>query len=521
MLSFGIIVFREVLEIALILGVVLVATRGLALRGRWTLAGIGAGIMGSVVVALSAGAIADAVAGMGQEFFDATILLTAALLIGWTVVWMKRHSEGLARKIKEIGRNVAEGRRPLYVIAVVVALAVLREGSEIVLLSYGVLVTGGTVFQLVTGGLVGLALGALVGGAIYFGLIRVATKYVFSVTGIMLMFIAAGMVSQAVAIMGTTGFIPVWVTPMWDTSSVLSEGSAVGSVLSTLVGYSAQPSLIQFISYVLTLGTLTLLLRLYGSRRRGPSAAPVSIKSGVSTAVLLLAVVTVAVPWNSAHAIKKVYSPLVEHRELELEARGGYDIDENSEFEGVNKQKYAVGYGPFERFFFEVYGEIEKSGTDYELEAIELEGRYQVFELGERWLELGGYLSYELALEDGHADKFEAKILLEKSTGPLTHMTNLIAEREVGTFASGETEAEFSWSSRYRWKRTLEPGVELHSGFGEFGNFASFNEQTQLLGPVIYGKLGRFKYDVGYLFGITDATQDGMVKWNLEYEFLL
>lgn len=509
MLSFTIIVFREVLEIALILGVVLVATRGLALRGRWTLIGLGAGLVGSVIVALSAGAIADAVAGMGQEVFDAAVLLTAALLIGWTVVWMKRHSEGLARRIKEIGRDVVEGRRPLYVIAFVVALAVLREGSEIVLLSYGVLVSGGTVLQLVAGGLVGLALGALVGAAIYVGLIRVATRYVFSVTGVMLMLIAAGMVSQAVETLGSAGFIPVLVTPMWDTSGFLSEGSALGSVLSTLVGYSAQPSPIQLASYVLTLGVLGVLLRLYGSPRALKTAAAALLVTG--------AVVAAAGP---ANAIEKVYSPIVEYRELEIEARGGYDIDANDEVQGLNRQKYAVGYGPLERFFFEIYGEVEKSGDEYELEAVEFEGRYQVFELGERWLELGAYLAYELALEDGHADKFEAKILLEKATGPLTHMTNLIAEREVGSFASGETEAGFRWSTRYRWQRAFEPGAELHSGFGAFGSFPSLSEQHHLAGPVIYGKLGRLKYDFGYLFGLTDATQDGMVKWNLEYEFL-
>lgn len=268
MLSLAIIVFREVLEIALILGVVLVATRGLPGRNRWVWVGLGAGVVGSGLVAIMADAISEAISGMGQEVFNASVLMLAALLIGWTVVWMKRHSQVLAQRLKQVGKAVTEGRQPRYVIAVVVALAVLREGSEIVLLTYGVMISGGTIAQLVFGGLAGLALGAAMGAAIYLGIVRVAAKYAFTVTSVLLTFLAAGMVSQAVQLLDQAGFIPVLVSPLWDTSHILSERSLIGGVLHTLVGYTAQPTAIQTTVYVLTILTIGMLIKLYGGGSR-------------------------------------------------------------------------------------------------------------------------------------------------------------------------------------------------------------------------------------------------------------
>lgn len=268
MFSLAIIVFREVLEIALILGVVLVATRGLPGRGRWVLVGLGVGIIGSGALAFGAGAISEAVEGMGQEFFNATVLLLAATLIGWTVVWMKRHSVMLSRRMKAVGKEVATGKRPLYVIATVVSMAVLREGSEIVLLTYGVMISGGTLVQLLIGGGAGLLAGVLAGACIYWGIIKVATRYMFAVTSALLTFLAAGMVSQAIEILGSTGFFPVLDRPIWDTSGLLSEHSILGSTLHTLVGYSAQPTGIQLGGFVLTLGVILILLHLYGDSRR-------------------------------------------------------------------------------------------------------------------------------------------------------------------------------------------------------------------------------------------------------------
>ncbi len=521
MLSIAVIVFREVLEISLILGVVLAATRGLVGRGRWITAGMLGGVAGACVIAFSAGAISDAISGMGQEVFNATVLLLAAVLIGWTVVWMKRHARHLAKHLKEVGRAVAEGKRPFYILAVVVMLAVLREGSEIVLLTYGVLLSGQSVLSVVTGGLLGLAVGSLVGAAIYFGLIKMATRYLFSVTSFLLVFLAAAMVSQAVQILGAAGFIPVMASPLWDTSAILSERGLVGNILHTLVGYSAQPTALQFAAYLFTLGAITVLLKSFGGTSRSGSGQVRDNRRPRTAALgaILLVAGGLALP-ISAEATKKIYSPSVEYREFEVEFRGSYDVDSNDTRDGKQKHKYAVGYGITQRWFSDVYVELEKQATgSFRSTALEWENRVQLFEPGERWLDAGLYLAYEVALEDGHADKFEAKVLLQKEQGRLVHITNLTLEKQIGLNAGEATEAEAAWSTRYRLRKTFEPGVELHSEFGELVNTIPYRDQKHLLGPVFYGKLGKVKYDIGYLFGISSAASDGMLKWIVEYEF--
>lgn len=532
MLSTAVIVFREVLEISLILGVVLVATRELVGRRRWTLAGLCAGIAGSALVALGAGRISDAVSGMGQELFDATVMLLAAVLIGWTVVWMKRHSTGLIRQLTAVGEAVAAGHRPLYVLAAVVALAVLREGSEIVLLTYGVIISGQTVFQTVAGGLIGLGVGTLVGLMIYSGLVRVPTRHLFSVTAVLLTFLAAAMVSQAVELLGAAGFITVLAAPLWDTSRFLSEHGLTGSILHALVGYSAQPSGIQFAAFLTTLATIALLMKSAGRSVAVATGAPAlrtarreraGSRGGSKAASLAVGMAAIGAMLSpaDAHATKKVYSPIVEYRELEIEARGRYDLDGEPAKDGKQKQKYAVGYGVTQRWFTEVYGEIEKSPSgSFEFTALEFENRLQLFEPGERWLDMGLYFSYEVSLEAGKADKFEAKVLFQKQHGRLLHIANLMLEKEVGLNAVEATAAGLAWSTRYRLGRRFEPGVEVHSDFGELADVSPMRDQVHLAGPVIYGKLGHnVKYDIGYLFGVSNGASDGVLKWIIEYEF--
>src|ERR1700757_2298506 len=136
MAGIAVLVFREVLEAALVVSVVFAATRGVPGRGRWIGAGILAGVLGSVAIALSAGVIADAASGMGQELFNASVLIAAVVMIAWHAIWMATHGREMAKQMKALGAEVSVGRRPLMALLIVVALAVLREGSEVVLFLY-------------------------------------------------------------------------------------------------------------------------------------------------------------------------------------------------------------------------------------------------------------------------------------------------------------------------------------------------------------------------------------------------
>ena len=217
----------------------------------------------------------------------------------------------------------------------------------------------------------------------------------------------------------------------------------------------------------------------------------------------------------------KVYSPLVEQGELELEWRGRYDLDDAESKDGRQQNKFAIGYGVMERWFTEIYGEVEQDAGEnsYEFKAVEWANKIQLTEQGQYWMDVGVYLSYEATVKDKTADKIEAIILLEKALERFTHRVNIVFEKEVGGGAGEETEAGLALSSRYRWRSVFEPGIEWHSNFGGINEGKSFNEQKHRVGPVFYGKVGPVKYDIGYLFGMSEAAVDGVWKWILEYEY--
>jgi high-affinity iron transporter len=267
-----ILVFREVLEAALIVSIVAAATQGVARRGAWIGAGIALGVVGAVVVALFAGVIADAMSGTGQEWFNACVLLAAVLMISWHVVWMARHSRELTQHMKAIGSAVSSGSRPMTALLVVVAIAVLREGSEIVLFGYGLVASGSSYSSLALGGALGLLAGVALGFGLYFGLTRIPVRHFFSATNLLLVLLAAGLAGQAADKLVQADVLPPLVDQLWDSSWLLSDGSWVGQTLHILVGYTAQPSGIQLVFYLVTLGALLLGMRL--SRPPARIAAP-------------------------------------------------------------------------------------------------------------------------------------------------------------------------------------------------------------------------------------------------------
>lgn len=265
MLATAIIVFREVLEAALIIGIVLAATQGLLKRGTWVGAGVMAGIAGAGVVALFADVIASAFAGIGQEVFNAGILLFAVIMLGWHNVWMKRHGREMARHMRDMGQAIRSGNRSMTMLAMVIGLAVLREGSEVVLFLYGIAVAQqDSARMMLAGGLLGLMAGAAAGLLMYRGLLRISSKYLFTVTAWLITLLAAGMAAQAAGFLAQADLLPSLAQTMWDTSGILAQNSVPGRVLQTLIGYVDHPSGIQVLFYVATLGGIAVLMRLYG-----------------------------------------------------------------------------------------------------------------------------------------------------------------------------------------------------------------------------------------------------------------
>ena len=230
MASTFIIVFRETLEAALIVAIVLAASKGIAGRAWWVSAGIVAGLSGAGLLALFASRLADLFDGMGTEVFNAAVLLDrgrharlAPDLDGRA--WRR------ARRREPCGRprRARRAARPLSALAIICAVAVLREGSETVLFLYRhrrrrrarhtlTMLEGGAARR--------RQRQALVGALFYGGLLRVPLKHIFRVTGVILMLLAAGLAAQAAAFLVQAGLLPPLGYDIWNTSGVLPQTNA-------------------------------------------------------------------------------------------------------------------------------------------------------------------------------------------------------------------------------------------------------------------------------------------------------
>jgi high-affinity iron transporter len=257
MFGTALIVFREVLEAALIIGIVAAATRGIGGRARFIGFGLLIGLAGSGVVAGMAEAISGLAEGMGQELFNAMVLGLAVAMLAWHNIWMSVHGRELAQNAQALGTQVRTGARELSVVMMVVALAVLREGSETVLFLFGIAATGNTSpASMVAGGVLGLAGGAAVGYLLFAGLLRVPIKWFFTATSALVLLLAAGLASQAARFLIQADVIPSLAAPLWDTSRVVSNESAMGSLLHGLVGYDAQPAGMQVAFFIVVLAAI-------------------------------------------------------------------------------------------------------------------------------------------------------------------------------------------------------------------------------------------------------------------------
>lgn len=270
MIAALIIVFREVFEAGLVVGIVLAVTQGVPRRALWITGGVAAGVVGSCVMAAFAGVISQAFAGSGQELVNATVLAIAVVMLTWHNVWMSRHGRELAAEFRAAGEAVVSGSKSVAALAVVVCVAVLREGFEVVMFLYGVLATeGATGLEVLVGGVAGMLLGALVCGATYFGMLTIPQRYLFGVTSFMIAFLAAGMAAQAIGFLEQANVVLALDHVVWDSSWLLSDNSILGRVLRTLVGYNDRPTVMQLTVYCATLAVMFTLMKLLAPPPRG------------------------------------------------------------------------------------------------------------------------------------------------------------------------------------------------------------------------------------------------------------
>lgn len=267
MLATAVIMFREVLEAALIIAIVLGASRGIVGRGRWVAAGIGFGLLGASIVAVMANIASSEFSGRGQAILNAVILLGAVTMLTWHNVWMSAHGRELSAEVKAVGQDVKSGQRPLAALLIITMVAVMREGSEAVLFLWAIATSGEQDLNMVMGGLGGVLAGIMVGLLLYVGLLRIPVRHFFSITSWLILLLASGLAAQAAGFLNQIGVLPSLGNGVWNTTDILDQSSLLGQLLHILVGYIARPSGIQIVFYLGTFLTILTLMRAYGGNR--------------------------------------------------------------------------------------------------------------------------------------------------------------------------------------------------------------------------------------------------------------
>ena len=267
MLGVALLVFREVLEAALIVTVVAAATRGVPHRRIFIGGGIALGVLGASLVALCMNFIEGSLGGSGQELFEASVLLTAVVMIGWHVTWMSSHGNEMIERVRSAATSIKSGSSSVAILLGVVALAVMREGSEIALFLFGLAAGGAGRLDLAAGVPLGLAGGVALALVLYCGLLRIPMRHFFRATNWMLVLLAAGLSSSAAAYLIQANLLPTLGSQLWNTSWLLSNSSLVGQALHVLVGYEARPAGMQLAFWAVTLGMLLIAMRVTAMRR--------------------------------------------------------------------------------------------------------------------------------------------------------------------------------------------------------------------------------------------------------------
>jgi hypothetical protein len=262
-------------------------------------------------------------------------------------------------------------------------------------------------------------------------------------------------------------------------------------------------------------------------------AGSVDARPDFSVVCLTVALAKMLAFASPAYAELKVRSPLVTWREAEFEHNGLLTFDKRkSGLNGNQSYTYELGYGVTPWWQVELEVETQAlAGQNHRLNARTIENTFQLLPQGKYWLDLGLFVEYSNSVIHGEPSEIVAGPILQKEApgflGATTlHTVNAFLTREVGHNRGDRTGLFLAAQSRLRLHPLLEPGVELYYSVNDVRRPGRFADQEVFAGPVLAGAYalgraglpGKVKYEVGYLFGATEQSPRGAVRWRFEYE---
>lgn len=255
MLGTFIITWRETIEAALIVGILLtyLAKIGQSEQFRFVYWGTLWAVVASLVFAGFSSFLSVLFRDIGQDLFEAAILFVATVVLTHMVVWMHHNAREIKGELQQQA-DLAIAKQRLWALGTLAFVGVFREGVETVLFIWGLILqgaSGNSTAPAVMGGFLGIGLGVLMSWLFFKGFGHLDLRLFFRLSGLLLLFMAAGMLSSGTGKLIAAGLIPGLIEPIWNTSWLLSERSLFGSLVAGIFGYRSSPSLMQVILYLL------------------------------------------------------------------------------------------------------------------------------------------------------------------------------------------------------------------------------------------------------------------------------
>jgi hypothetical protein len=226
----------------------------------------------------------------------------------------------------------------------------------------------------------------------------------------------------------------------------------------------------------------------------------------------------------------QVRSPIVDNREIEFEMNGSVTHDgSDPSRNGEESYTYSIGAAVTPFWLLELEGETAAGpGDPLHFDATTVESMFQLTERGEYWIDPGFFIEYSRPARQGEPSALEFGPVAQMETVdvfdlPMLHTANVLFEKELGSFSSDRTGLGFAWQSRVQVSPYFEPGFEYYADIDDLGHAGSFADQEHRIGPMFaglyhFGPNGKIKYQLGYLFGLSRSTEQGALRFRLEYE---
>lgn len=272
---------REGVEMALIVAILLGYLRSIGQRQHFKEIWYGVAVAAAICIAIGAGLeiASKTLDGRIVEAFEGFTMIFAVVMLTAMAFWMKRQASGISTELKS-QVNSALDKGSVAALVLLAASAIGREGLETTLFLFAGSTTGASGFQFVLGGIIGFAIAAAVGVAIYHGSSRIPLKHFFNISGVAVIVLAAGLLATSVVKLYEAAIITNLGSRPWDTDNLLSMTSNLGKFLATVLGYDSAPSMLQialYWGYLIVVGGIFLFMPSRPKRAAVASPPPSSV----------------------------------------------------------------------------------------------------------------------------------------------------------------------------------------------------------------------------------------------------